>query len=87
MEKMTDTQRHAMKIRRFDVACESKGCDYVERLVGRGAYSSMLCARDAQLRQQPPAIVASFLVDADSRFGAHIDNKWADLSQVLKHFA
>lgn len=87
MDKMTDRERHAAKILKFDRACESKGCDYVERFMGRGAYSSMICARDAQIRRQDPSIVAGFLVDAQTRFGIHIDNKWADLFQVLKHAA
>lgn len=63
----TDTQRHANKIRKFESAVERAGVDRVSAVIGRGAFSSFECARDAQTRRQSPVIIAGFLSDAQQR--------------------
>lgn len=63
----TDTQRHANKIRKFEAAIERAGVDRVSDKIGRGAFSSLESARDAQTRRQSPIIVANFLADAQQR--------------------
>lgn len=63
----TDTQRHANKIRKFEAAIERAGVDRVSDVIGRGAFSSFECARDAMTRRQSPVIIANFLADAQQR--------------------
>lgn len=63
----TDAQRHANKIRKFDAAIERVGVDKVSDKIGRAAFSSFTCARDAQVRQQGPVIIAGFISDAQAR--------------------
>lgn len=63
----TDAQRHAMKIRKFDTAIERVGIDKVSDKIGRAAFSSFICARDAQVRRQGPVIIAGFIADAQVR--------------------
>lgn len=63
----TDAQRHANKIRKFDAAIERVGVDKVSDKIGRAAFSSFICARDAQVRHQGPVIIAGFISDAQVR--------------------
>lgn len=63
----TDAQRHANKIRKFEAAVERAGVDRVSDKIGRGAFSSFECARDAQTRRQGETIIANFLADAQQR--------------------
>lgn len=63
----TDAQRYAIKIRKFDQAIERVGVDRVSVTIGRGAFSSFTCARDAQVRRQNPAVIATFLAEAQER--------------------
>lgn len=60
----TNEQRHAMKIRRFDTAIERVGTDKVSDKIGRAAFSSFICARDAFVRRQSFALIAGFIADA-----------------------
>lgn len=63
----TDAQRHANKIRKFEAAIERVGLDKVSDKIGRGAFSSFVCARDAQVRRQWPVIIAGFISEAQVR--------------------
>lgn len=64
---ITDAQRHANKIRKFDAAIERAGVDKVADKIGRAAFSSFVCARDAQVRRQGSVIIAGFIADAQAR--------------------
>lgn len=63
----TDEQRHANKINKFQSAVERVGFDKVSDKIGRGATSSFICARDAQVRQQGSVIIAGFISEAQVR--------------------
>lgn len=63
----TDAQRHANKIRKFDAAIERTGVDKVSDKIGRAAFSSFICARDAQVRRQSSVLIAGFISDAQIR--------------------
>lgn len=63
----TDAQRHAMKIRKFDTAIERVGIEKVSDKIGRAAFSSFICARDAQVRRQGSVLIAGFIADAQDR--------------------
>ena len=60
----TDAQRHARKIRKFDTAIERVGIDKVSDKIGRAAFSSFICARNALLRHQDSVLIAGFIYDA-----------------------
>lgn len=63
----TDAHRYANKIRKFDASIERVGADRVSDKIGRAAFSSFICARDAQIRRQSTALIAGFISDAQVR--------------------
>jgi hypothetical protein len=68
----TDTQRHESKVAKFTAAVGRFGLDKVQDKIGKGAASSFVCAQDAIKRHQSPVIVASFIMDAQSRCEQHL---------------
>lgn len=70
---ITDTQRHASKIRKFQAAVERVGFDKVEAKIGKGAASAFVCAADAQYRKQSPDIVGPMLSSAQERAYKHLE--------------